>query len=546
MATQLRIKRRTADANAPAGLTAGEMAINLFDKKLYVGGTAGTNIIFLDSTSSVGLSTANTFTQLNTFSAGISASGATFGNAGIKVGENSTRFLTITSDGANSSITQNGNSTLSINHSSYNSIYIGDSDVANNGTYIEVADGAALIALNANEIQINGPISTPLVLANAESIQNTTNGRIDFMPGPTAAGAYGLYADVANWGYGIKMGTINSAGTIDSSPGGILFMDAVSVVQDKFLNIGSDGGHALVLATQNGLDTLQIAVSPGAANSQAVAITGRNDAGTTNRSPVTSHINPNLYIYRAGITSANDFIRIEHDGTNGNIVAGGTSGIKISGLLDVASGLSAAGATFNGTVNIGTTALISAPSATALAIRSQIPAGTGVTPTIQIICPSAAYTLTNQIATQKVFDLPQDTITLQAATTYMFEGQYLLTTGTTTHITSMSFVLTTATMTNCSWTSTTGMPTALNAATSGSFHAIFNSVAGGNVNTTSASANTMITFKGIMRVDVGGTMVPNIAFSAQPGGTNTVLIGSYLKFYPIGANTINSVGTAIG
>ena len=78
MATQLRIKRRTADANAPAGLTAGEMAINLFDKKLYVGGTAGTNVIFLDSTSSVGLGTANTFTQLNTFSAGISASGATF------------------------------------------------------------------------------------------------------------------------------------------------------------------------------------------------------------------------------------------------------------------------------------------------------------------------------------------------------------------------------------------------------------------------------------------------------------------------------------
>ena len=78
MATQVKIKRRTADATAPIGLTAGEMAINLFDKKLYVGGTAGTNIVFLDSTSSVGLGTANTFTQLNTFSAGISASGATF------------------------------------------------------------------------------------------------------------------------------------------------------------------------------------------------------------------------------------------------------------------------------------------------------------------------------------------------------------------------------------------------------------------------------------------------------------------------------------
>ena len=226
------------------------------------------------------------------------------------------------------------------------------------------------------------------------------------------------------------------------------------------------------------------------------------------------------------------------------ITAGGTN--TFTQLNTFSAGISASGATFNGTVNIGTTALISAPSATALAIRSQIPAGTGVTPTIQIICPSAGYTLTNQIATQKVFDLPQDTITLQAATTYMFEGHYLLTTGTTSHTTSMSFVLTTATITNCTWTTFTTMPSALNTTVAGNATAIFNSVTGGVVNGSSANPNTMITFKGIMRVNAGGTMVPNIAFSAQPGGTNNVLIGSYLKFYPIGSNTIDFVGTAIG
>jgi len=198
-----------------------------------------------------------------------------------------------------------------------------------------------------------------------------------------------------------------------------------------------------------------------------------------------------------------------------------------------------------GQLTLDATALISSTSATALAIKSAVPAGTGVTPTVQIICPSAAFTLQNQIATQAVFNTGMRTITLQAATTYMFEGQYLLTTGTTSHITSMSFVLTTATMTNCSWTSTTGMPTALNAATSGAFQAIFNSVAGGNVNTASTSANTMIIFKGIMRVLAAGTLVPNIAFSAAPGVTCSTSIGSYIKFYPIGANTIDSVGTAI-
>jgi hypothetical protein len=56
----------------------------------------------------------------------------------------------------------------------------------------------------------------------------------------------------------------------------------------------------------------------------------------------------------------------------------------------------------------------------------------------------------------------------------------------------------------------------------------------------------VITFRGIMRVNVGGTLVPNIQFSAAPGVTCSTLVGSYIKFYPIGSNVINSVGTAIG
>ena len=232
--------------------------------------------------------------------------------------------------------------------------------------------------------------------------------------------------------------------------------------------------------------------------------------------------------------------------SDSNSIVIGSSAIGIGANKTVIGTSSTTETKLFGQLTLDATACISAASATALALKTVVPAGTGVTPTIQVICPSAAFTLQNQTATQKVFDLPQDTITLQAATTYMFEGQYLLTTGTTSHITSMSFVLTTATMTNCSWTSTTGMPLALNAATSGAFNAIFNSVAGGNVNTASISANTMIIFKGIMRVNAAGTLVPNIAFSAAPGVTCSTLIGSYIKFYPIGANTINSVGTAIG
>ena len=169
----------------------------------------------------------------------------------------------------------------------------------------------------------------------------------------------------------------------------------------------------------------------------------------------------------------------------------------------------------------------------------------GVVPSLQVILPAAAFSLVNSTATQAVFDIPNDTITLAAATSYIFEGQYLLTTGATSHIKSMSFVLTTATMTACNWTTVTGNPTSLNTGISGAFTAIFNSATGGNVTTSSNATNSVITFRGIMRVNVGGTMVPNIKFSAAPGSAS-VLLGSYLKIYPVGSNTISSVGSQIG
>ena len=636
MATQLRIKRGTTNANAPSGLTAGEMAINLVDKKLYVGGTAGTNVIFLDSTSSVGLSTANTFTALNSFNAGISASaltvsgtitstqGITFGSGttfmafvpktaandgglwlrdglfqigggvfasgngnlqynmntellgvygyqtidnaaayqgartgltvkggtgqsvplfnvtrggtsavqvhqdgylaipvntapAIKIGTHDNRNLTLASIDGFGEIVQTGgaNAQLNIRQDGGGSVSIGDYAGTLNGNYISVNDANSVIEINGGEIYLNATIVTPLVLGSGLSASGAT-----------------FSGDI----------TVNSM-TVGRGGGGDYRNTAVG--KDTLLENTGIGNV--------GMGTYALGANTSGSNKTAIGYAAGYLRGSGVSSTLTTGTG-GIYIgYQArgsADTQTNEIvIGVDALGLGSNTaVIGATlqSAATIYGVLNLPSGLSAAGATFNGTVNIGTTALISAPSATALAIRSQIPAGTGVTPTIQIICPSAGYTLTNQIATQKVFDLPQDTITLQAATTYMFEGHYLLTTGTTSHTTSMSFVLTTATITNCTWTTFTTMPSALNTTVAGNATAIFNSVTGGVVNGSSANPNTMITFKGIMRVNAGGTMVPNIAFSAQPGGTNNVLIGSYLKFYPIGSNTIDFVGTAIG
>ena len=181
-----------------------------------------------------------------------------------------------------------------------------------------------------------------------------------------------------------------------------------------------------------------------------------------------------------------------------------------------------------------------------VAMYSTVSSVLGVVPSLQVILPAAAFTLVNSTATQAVFDIPNDTITLSAATSYMFDGLYLLATGTTSHFTSMSFVLTTATITNITWfvlgTAGNGAGSQATSQTT----TFYNSSAGGQVIGSSTNSHTLIKFQGVLRVDVGGTMVPNIKFSAAPGVTCSTLVGSYFKIYPVGFNTISSVGSQIG
>ena len=221
------------------------------------------------------------------------------------------------------------------------------------------------------------------------------------------------------------------------------------------------------------------------------------------------------------------------------------AGVTASSLTSVGT---LAGLTTSGTFTLDATALISSSSATALAIKTAVPAGTGVTPTLQIICPSTTFTLTNGTASQVVFNTPQDTISLQATTTYMVEGQYLLQTGTTSHTTTISFVSSSSgpSVPTFAYTTIASAHSSANAASSTQQTSFFEAITGGIVANASTLPRTIISFKGILRTTEAGTLVPRLLFSAAPGVTCLTLVGSYLKFYPIGLNTINSVGTAIG
>lgn len=58
------------------------------------------------------------------------------------------------------------------------------------------------------------------------------------------------------------------------------------------------------------------------------------------------------------------------------------------------------------------------------------------------------------------------------------------------------------------------------------------------LNATSNAVGTNIKFKGIIRVNVGGTIIPQIAFNADPTGTCNMRIGSYISFTALGSNTL--------
>jgi len=98
--------RNKADSGGIPGLTRGELAVNLADRVLWVGGTTDTPIYLSGVQTFNGLTGAvtgvtvggvNVFTQLNRFEAGISASGATLGTLVVNGGISAAGGITFNS-----------------------------------------------------------------------------------------------------------------------------------------------------------------------------------------------------------------------------------------------------------------------------------------------------------------------------------------------------------------------------------------------------------------------------------------------------------------
>lgn len=131
-------------------------------------------------------------------------------------------------------------------------------------------------------------------------------------------------------------------------------------------------------------------------------------------------------------------------------------------------------------------------------------------------------------------------ITLPANATYRFEGELNLANGTTTHTTGISFTGT-ATVTSILYDAECSSAAAnvMVAPTHNQVDVATNTA----LNATSTAATTRIRIRGTIRISTTGTLIPNFTFSAAPGGTNTVKRNTSFRIWPIGDNTVETVGT---
>ena len=238
--------------------------------------------------------------------------------------------------------------------------------------------------------------------------------------------------------------------------------------------------------------------------------------------------------------------------TGGNLITGGTvsttgnvQGVNINGFSRPT-----AGTTTNAPIRLTAGGLLVTPAAGAFeydgtSLYSSIAANQrGLLPSQYFIAQSSDYVALNSSSAQQVFNATTNgEITLLSSTAYMFEAVYYIvrSAGTTSHTLATLFGGT-ATFTSITYlaetTSTTGN-------TLGAVSRIYGTGIGAVTVTapsTSATENITVMLKGMIRTNAAGTLVPQIQFSAAPGGTPTILRNSYFRLIPVGNSSVTSVG----
>lgn len=164
---------------------------------------------------------------------------------------------------------------------------------------------------------------------------------------------------------------------------------------------------------------------------------------------------------------------------------------------------------------------------------------------------SGDYTLTSATGGQKAFNATTNgAITLPASSSYLLEAEYLITnTGTTSHTWATLFAGT-ASLTALDYMvrGRTGVTSQLtltadsSASQSNAAGALPTTALVATAASTSATENVLLSLRGTLRINAGGTFIPQLAMSAAPTGTSKMLRGSFIRLTPLGADTATNLG----
>jgi hypothetical protein len=176
----------------------------------------------------------------------------------------------------------------------------------------------------------------------------------------------------------------------------------------------------------------------------------------------------------------------------------------------------------------------------ALISRTQFVMTPGLTP----------YVLTQNTAAQKIFASPTNgAVSLDASTTYMFEGLYIVSNTATpslSHSISLLFALG-GSISSISYaadvTTSSGAPSAGATALSRTFSTSVGATQITPSGTTTNSEFVTVRLQGVVRTNAAGTFTPQIRYNTNaPGGVSTVQGNSYFKLIPMGTSSVISVG----
>lgn len=161
--------------------------------------------------------------------------------------------------------------------------------------------------------------------------------------------------------------------------------------------------------------------------------------------------------------------------------------------------------------------------------------------TMYSIITSGNFALSTATGVQSCFPAAGDVWTLEASTSYLFEGQYQITKSGTTTTLGLAFALGGgASVTKINYFAI-GQINAKNTTGTAQSSAYVDQVSVTSILAT-GTVGCFVQFNGIIRMNAGGTVTPQISFITGNPTSPTMIAGSYIAFTPIGSNTQDQQG----